>query len=243
MKSPSLKWAKDVNICVTKDIEMENKQRKMIPIICHTVQLSRSVVSDSLRSHELQHARPPCPSPTPRVHSNSHPSSQWCHPAISSSVVPFSSCPQSLPASVFSNESTLHIRWPKYWSFSFSIIPSKEHPGLISLQSMGLPRVFSNIKELQITPNAGRGVEQQEWSFTATRNVKCYGYFGRQWAILTKLNMLLWWSSNSIPWYLTKRVKNLCTHTHTHTNLCTNVSRNFIQNCPNLEVVRMPLSQ
>ena len=59
-------------------------------------QFSRSVVSDSLRPHELQHARPPCPSPTPRVHSNSCPSSQGCHPAISSSVVPFSSCPQSL---------------------------------------------------------------------------------------------------------------------------------------------------
>ena len=63
------------------------------------VQFSRSVVSDSLRPHELQHARPPCPSPTPGVHSNSSPSSQWCHPAISSSVIPFSSCPQSLPAS------------------------------------------------------------------------------------------------------------------------------------------------
>ena len=74
------------------------------------VQFSRSVVSDSFRPHELQHARPPCPSSTPRVHSNSRPSSQWCHPAISSSVVPFSSCPQSLPASVFSNESTLRMR-------------------------------------------------------------------------------------------------------------------------------------
>ena len=63
-----------------------------------SVQFSRSVVSDSLRPHELQHARPPCPSPTPGVHSDSRPSSQWCHPAISSSVVPFSSCPQSLPA-------------------------------------------------------------------------------------------------------------------------------------------------
>ena len=64
-----------------------------------SVQFSRSDVSDSLRPHELQHARPPCPSPTPRVYSNSCPSSQWCHPAISSSVVPFPSCPQSLPAS------------------------------------------------------------------------------------------------------------------------------------------------
>ena len=64
-----------------------------------SVQFSRSVVSNSLRPHESQHARPPCPSPTPGVYSNSCPSSQWCHPAISSSVAPFSSCPQSLPAS------------------------------------------------------------------------------------------------------------------------------------------------
>ena len=62
-------------------------------------QISCSVMSDSWRPHESQHARPPCPSPTPRVHSDSCPSSQWCHPAISSSVIPFSSCPQSLPAS------------------------------------------------------------------------------------------------------------------------------------------------
>ena len=64
-----------------------------------SVQFSRSVMSDSLQPHESQHARPPCPSPTPGVHSDSHTLSQWCHPAISSSVVPFSSCPQSLPAS------------------------------------------------------------------------------------------------------------------------------------------------
>ena len=99
-----------------------------------SVQFSCSVVSDSLWPHESQHTRPPCPSPTPAVHSNSRPSSQWCHPAISSSVVSFSSCPQSLPASIFSNESTLHMRWPKYWSSSFSIIPSKEIPGLISFR-------------------------------------------------------------------------------------------------------------
>ena len=96
-----------------------------------SVQFSCSVVSDSLPPHESQHTRPPCPSPTPGVHSNSRPSSRWYHPAISSSVIPLSSCPQSLPASVFSNESTLHMRWPKYWSFSFSITPSKEHPGKV----------------------------------------------------------------------------------------------------------------
>ena len=100
----------------------------------HSVQFSRSVVSNSLQPHESQHARPPCPSPIPRIYSHSCPSSQWCHPAITSSVIPFSSCPQSLPASVFSNESTLRMRWPKYWSFHFSISPSNEHPGPISFR-------------------------------------------------------------------------------------------------------------
>ena len=101
-----------------------------------SVQFSRSVMSDSLQPHESQHGRPACPSPTPGVHSHSSPSSQWCHPAVSSSVIPFSSCPQSLPASVFSNELTLCMRWPKYWCFSFSIIPSKEISGLISFRMM-----------------------------------------------------------------------------------------------------------
>ena len=96
-----------------------------------SVQFSHSVMSDSLRPHELQHARPPCPSPTPTVHSDSRPSIQWCHSAISSSVVPFSSCPQSLPASE-SFPVSQHFTW--YWSFSFSIIPSKEIPGLISFR-------------------------------------------------------------------------------------------------------------
>ena len=113
-------------------------------------QFSRSVMSDSLQRHELQHARPPCPSLTPGAHSNSRPSSRWYHPAISSSVVPFSSCPQSLPASVFSNESTLRMKWPKYWSFSFSIIPSKEHPGLISfrMDCLDLLAVQGTLKSL-----------------------------------------------------------------------------------------------
>jgi len=69
-----------------------------VSLILDSVQFGRSGVSDSLQPHELQHARPPCPPPTPGVHSNSRPSSRWCHPTISSSVVPFSSCPQSLPA-------------------------------------------------------------------------------------------------------------------------------------------------
>ena len=118
-----------------------------------SVQFSRSLVSDSLRPHESQHARPPCPSPSPGVHSDSRPLSQWCHPVISSSVVPFSSCPQSLPASesfpmsqVFAwggqstGVSALASFFPKKsqgWS------PS-EWTGWISLQSKGLSRIFSN---------------------------------------------------------------------------------------------------
>ena len=98
------------------------------------LQFSCSVVSDSLQPRGLRHARPPCPSPAPGIHPNPRPLSRWCHPTISSSVVPFSSCPQSLPALVFSNESALCMRWPKYCSFSFSISPSNEHPGLISFR-------------------------------------------------------------------------------------------------------------
>ena len=118
---------------------MKNKSKlflKWFLVQFTSVQFSRSVVSDSLwPPHESQHARPPCSSPTPGVYSNSCPSSQWCHPAVSSSVVPFSSCPQSLPnIRVFSNESTLCMKWPKYWSFSFSINPSNEHPGLLSFR-------------------------------------------------------------------------------------------------------------
>ena len=118
------------------------------------VQFSCSVVSNSLRPHGLQHARPPSPSPTPGVYSNSCSLSQWCHPAISSYVVrPLLLPPSIFPSiRVFSNESALRIRWPKYWSFSFTISPSSEYSGLIplgrtgwiSLQSKGLSRVFSN---------------------------------------------------------------------------------------------------
>ena len=94
--------------------------------------LSHSVVSDSLRPHELQHYRLTHPSLSPGVCSDLCPFSQWCHSTISPSVVPFSSCPQSFPAWVFSNESALHIKWPNYWSFSISI--SNEYSRLISLR-------------------------------------------------------------------------------------------------------------
>ena len=91
-------------------------------------------MSDSLQPHGLHHARLPCHSLFPEVCSNSRPLSQWYNPNISSSVSPFSSCPQSFPESAFSNGSALCISWPKYWSFSFSISPSNEYPGLISFK-------------------------------------------------------------------------------------------------------------
>ena len=92
-------------------------------------------MSDFLWPYGLQHTRPPCPSPTPGVYPNSCPMSQWCHPTISFSVVPFSSCFIIFPSiRVFSNESVLSIRWPKYWSFSFNISPSNEYSGLISFR-------------------------------------------------------------------------------------------------------------
>ena len=118
-----------------------------------SVHFSGSVVSDSLQPHESQHARPPCPSPNPRVHSDSCPSSWWCHPAISSSVVSFSSCPQSLPASG-SFPMTQLFTWGGQStgvSALTSFLPKNtqdwsplERTGLISLQSKGLSRVFSN---------------------------------------------------------------------------------------------------
>ena len=117
------------------------------------VQFSRSVIYDSLRPHESQHTRPPCPSKIPRVHSNSCPSSWWCHPAISSSVVPFHSCPQSLPASGSFPMSQL-LAWGGQStgvSTLASVLPMNtqdwsplEWTGWISLQSKRLTRVFSN---------------------------------------------------------------------------------------------------
>ena len=118
-----------------------------------SVQFSHLVLSDSLQPHESQHTRPPCPSPTPRAYTNSCPSSQWCHPAISSSVVPFSSCPQSLPASESFPVSQLFTWGGQSTGVSTlaSVLPKKSQgwsslgwPGWISLQSKGLSRVFSN---------------------------------------------------------------------------------------------------
>ena len=104
----------------------------------------------TLRPHEPQHTRPPCPSPLPGVYSNSCPSSRWCHPTISSSVIFLSSCPQTFPALGLSNESALRIRWPMFWSFSFNISPSNEPSGLISfrMDRLDLLAVQGTLKNL-----------------------------------------------------------------------------------------------
>ena len=91
-------------------------------------------MSDSLWLHELQQARLPCPSPTPRAYSNSYLSSQWCHITISSSHPLLLLCSIFPSIRIFSNESALCIKWPKYWSFNFNVSPSNEHPGLISFR-------------------------------------------------------------------------------------------------------------
>ena len=127
-------------------------------------------MSDSLRPHELQHARPPCPSPSPRVHSDSRPSSWWCHPAISSSVVPFSSCLQSLLASESFPMSQLFAWGGQSTGASpFSIIPSKEIPGLISFRMdwLDLLAVQGTLKSLLQHHSSEASILQCSAFFTA----------------------------------------------------------------------------
>ena len=142
---------------IIKSTSPPPKYNLKTPIIlyshCLSVQFSHSVVSYSLRPHELQHARPPCPSPNPGVHPNPCPSSQWCHTTISSSVIPFSSCPQSFPASGSFPMSQLFPSGGQSIgvSASTSVLPMNTQDwfplgwtGWLSLQSKGLSRVFSN---------------------------------------------------------------------------------------------------
>ena len=121
-------------------------------------------MSHSLRPHESQHARPPRPSPTSGVYPNSRPLSRWCHPTISSSVVPFSSCPQIFPSiRVFSDETALHIRWPNYWSFSFYISASNEH---LRMDWLDLPAVLGTLLSLLQHHSSKASILQHSAFFT-----------------------------------------------------------------------------
>ena len=127
-----------------------NNNENSLSDLC-SVPLSRSVVSDSLQPHELHHIRPPYPSPTRGVHPNPCPLSRWCHPTISSSVVPFSSYSQFFPASrSFQMSQLFAAGGQSIGSFSFSISPSNEHPGLISFRMdwLNLLAVQGTLKSL-----------------------------------------------------------------------------------------------
>ena len=142
-----------LSMCTFKQVMVALPAFLNIRAVFSSVQFSRSVVSDSLLPHELQHTRPSCPSPTPGVHPNPCPSCWWCHPTISSSIVPFSSCPQSFPASEsFQMSQLFAVGGPSIGvSASTSVLPVSTQDwsplgwtGWISLQSKGLSRVFSN---------------------------------------------------------------------------------------------------
>ena len=161
-------------------------------------QFSCSVVYDSLRPHDLKNVRPLCLSPTPGVYSNSCPLSQWSHPTISTSVVPFSVLPPSIFPSirVFSNESVLRIRWPKYWSFSFSISPSNEYSGLISFRIdwLDLLAVQGTLKNLQHHSSAFF-IVQLSYPYMTTRKTMALTrqtFVGKVMSLLfNKLSMLV----------------------------------------------------
>ena len=171
--SQKLTWTKDLSVRPeTINLSEENIRGKLLNIgldndfffymtfkaqmtkveinIWDSVQFSCSVVPNSLQPHEPQHTRPPCPSPTPRVHPNPCPLTRWSHPAISS-CRPLLLLPSIFPIiRVFSNKSALHIRWPMYWSFSFNLRPINEQPGLISFRMdwLDLRAVQGTLKSL-----------------------------------------------------------------------------------------------
>ena len=169
-----------------------------------SVQFSHSVVSDSLRPHKSQHARPPCPSPTPRVHSDSRPSSQWCHPAISSSIVPFSSCPQSLPASGSFPMSQLFAYVIR--ELQIKIIMRYHYPTI-------------RMAKIQKTDNTKRRQRcgATELSFIAGRMQNGTAPVEDSLAVSYKIqHSLTIQSCNRAPQYLPQRVKD-----YVHTKICT----------------------
>ena len=198
-----------------------------------SVQFSRSVMSDSLRPHESQHTRPPCPSPTPRVHSDWRPLSWWCHPAISSSVIPFSYCLQSLPPSGSFPMSQL-FAWRGQStgvSASASVLPVNTQDwsplgwtGWISLQSKGLSRVFSKhavtgaIKTVLLLITSEDEVLRDTSDERYTSLVHSWSPLAGQWLGPGAFTVL---SLGSVPseetkilqvaWHSQKKEKGLCT--------------------------------
>ena len=173
-----------------------------------SVQFSRSVMSDSLQPHESQNARPSCPSPTPGVYPNSCPSSQWCHPAISSPVIPFSSCPQSLPTSESFPMSQL-FTWGRQSigvSASASVSPSNEHPGLISFRIdwLDLLAVQSLKRECSYLSNCKllKASHVFIWGMRKKLSTKI-GIKGQQWGRANLLSIYTLIKLNSVK-YLTE---------------------------------------
>ena len=162
-----------------------------------SVEFSRSVVSDSLWPRGLQHARLPCPSPIPGAYSNSCPLSQWCHSTISF-CHPLLLLPSIFPSiRVFSNESVLRIRWPKYWSISFNISPSKEYSGMISFRMdwLDLIAVQGTLKSLPPTPQF-KSINSMAFSFLIFQLSHPYMTTGKtialtRWTLVDKVMFLL----------------------------------------------------
>ena len=164
----------------------------LISSISSSVQFSRSVVSYSLWPHESKHARPPCPSPTPGVHSNSCPSSQWCHSAISSSVVPFSSCPQSLPASESFPMSQLFAWGGQSTGVPASPAHNKSNAGQL-LQWVQITRQMGK----QLDKHPGQSLENPSQSHMVEKTFPL-----RQWElkVLTHGNVFPSWSLQHLTW-------------------------------------------
>ena len=166
--------------------------------VSSSVQFSSvSVISNSLRPHELQHTRPPCPSPTPGAYPNSCPLSRRCHPAISSSVIPFSSCPQSFPASGSFQMSQLFASGGQSWSFSFNISLSNEHPVLISLRMdwLDLLAVQGTPKSL-LQHHSSKASNLQSSAFFIVQLLRPYMTTGKtialtRWTFVDKVTSLL----------------------------------------------------
>ena len=201
-----------MDLCLSYSRNKATSDRSML-----VSQFSRSVVSDSLWPHGPQHARPPCPSPTPGAYSDSCPLGRWCHPAISSSVVPFSSCPQSLPASgsfpmnqfFASGGQSIGV------SSSTSVLPTNIQDwfplgltGWISLQSKGLSRVFSNttVSKVPILWCSAFFIAQLSHPYMTTGKTIAF----TRWTFVGKVmsllfNMLSRLVITFLPWLSTKR--------------------------------------